>query len=250
VSFRRAWFVAAAPFLAACTEISSNKNELLSVQFDALASPSVVVGDSLRDTTGLLALPHVAAFNFQGDTIDLPTIRYHALDRGVTVDSVSGLIIGDSLRATAVRIIASVGLVQAQQLLALSLRPDTILAGTARDTIILTALDTTKNVSKLVGVKLVHRAATDSPVPSYIVSFQIVSPSNPAFADLINEGGTLSHVDTTDSGGLAGRQIRLHTGKLNLTATDSIVVNATAKYRGVKVKGSPVRLVVVFKPGS
>jgi len=144
VSLRAAWFLAAAPILAACTEISSNKNEVLSVRFDTLASPSVVVGDSLRDTTGLIVLARVAAFNFQGDSIASPTVRFHTLDRGVTVDSLSGLIIGDSLRTTAVRIIAAVGLVQAQQLLALSLRPTAISAGTVRDTLLYSLLDTTK----------------------------------------------------------------------------------------------------------
>jgi hypothetical protein len=32
------------------------------------------------------------------------------------------------------------------------------------------------------------------------------------------------------------------------TTVDSIVVNATAKYRGVQVSGSPVRLVLRLKP--
>jgi len=156
------------------------------------------------------------------------------------------LAIGDSLRTTTVRIIAAVGLVQAQQLLALSLRPTAILAGTVRDTLLYSLLDTTKNVSKVVGVKLIHVTA-DSTVPSYIVSFQIVS-GNLLAADLVNEAGKLSHVDTTDATGGAGRQIRLRTS--SLSGTDSVVINATAKYRGVKVAGSPVRLVVVYKPSS
>ena len=246
MSLRRARFLVAAPLVAACTEISANKNEVLSVQFDTLASPSVVVGDSLRDTTGAIAYPTVTAFNFQGTTIESPTVRYHALDRGVTMDSLTGLIVGDSLRGTPVRIIASVGPIQAQQLLALSLRPTAISASPARDTLLYSLLDTTKNVSKIVGVKLIHVTA-DSIVPLYIVSFQIVS-GNLTAADLVNEAGKPSHVDTTDASGIAGREIRLRTG--SLSGTDSVVINATAKYRGVKVAGSPVRLVVVYKPAT
>jgi hypothetical protein len=34
------------------------------------------------------------------------------------------------------------------------------------------------------------------------------------------------------------------------TAEDSIIVNATAKYRGAPVSGSPVRLVLKVKPRS
>ena len=50
----------------ACTDISGSSDSILSLQFDTLASPSVVVGDSLRDTTGAIVLPVVRAFNFQG----------------------------------------------------------------------------------------------------------------------------------------------------------------------------------------
>jgi len=34
------------------------------------------------------------------------------------------------------------------------------------------------------------------------------------------------------------------------TAVDSVIVQATAKYRGQPVAGSPVRLVIVLQPGS
>ena len=41
----------------ACTDVSGNGDSILSLQFDTLASPSVVVGDTLRDTTGAISLP-------------------------------------------------------------------------------------------------------------------------------------------------------------------------------------------------
>jgi hypothetical protein len=94
-------------------------------------------------------------------------------------------------------------------------------------------------------------------VTSYIVSFAIVykppptSQDQPNLADLVNDAGKLSLVDTTDASGIAGRKIRLHPGGLSSTTqVDSIIVNATAKFRGVPVSGSPVRLVLVFQPGS
>jgi hypothetical protein len=56
-------------------------------------------------------------------------------------------------------------------------------------------------------------------------------------------------VAITDATGMAGRAIRLHPLFLSSgTTVDSIIVNATAKYRGVQVKGSPVRLVLKVKP--
>lgn len=240
----------AAVFLLACTEISGNRNDVLSVQFDTLASPSVVVGDTLRDTLGVISLPHVIAFNFQNETVSA-AVRYRSPDRGVSIDSLTGLIIGDSMRATPVRIIASVGALQAQQPLGVTFRPDTIVPIRARDTLTESLLDTTKNFSSGFSAQLIHHTASavDSGVPFYIVSFQITSPAGSSFVDLVNEAGKISNVDTTDAQGTIGRRVHLHILPVG-TQPDSVVINATAKYRGVNVKGSPVRLVVIIKQPS
>jgi hypothetical protein len=99
-------------------------------------------------------------------------------------------------------------------------------------------------------VTLKHGVAPiDSAVGSYLVSFAIVSQSDPQLGELVNDARRASIVDTTNSSGVAGRAIRLQ--PLFLTSpVDSIIVNATAKYRGVEVSGSPVRLVLLLKPRS
>jgi hypothetical protein len=234
----------------ACTDVAGAKNEILSIQFDTLASPSVVLNDSLRDTTGTLALPRVTAYNFSGTPVVSAVVRYRSADRGVTVDSITGLIRGDSIRTTPARIIATVGAIQAQQLLSIALRPDTMRPVNALDSIRYSLIDTTLNLSGNVTVSLRHgSAAADSAVAAYLVSFAIVSPANPALADLVDESGRKSRVDTTDASGVAGRRIRLHATALSgPTVSDSIIINATAKFRGVVVKGGPVRLVVRIKP--
>jgi len=58
-----------------------------------------------------------------------------------------------------------------------------------------------------------------------------------------------SRVDTTDASGIAARRIRLNPAKLT-ALTDSIIVNASVKYRGANIRGSPVRLVLKVKPGT
>ncbi len=241
----------AATLALACTDVTGTKNEILSIQFDTLASPSVVIGDSLRDSTGALALPHVTAYNFEGAVVAGPRVRYSTANRGVTVDSITGVIRGDSLRSTPARIIATVGDIQAQQFLAVTLRPDTMFATIARDTILYSLLDSTLNLSKAVTVSLRHgKTGVDSAIATYLVSFAIASASSAAIADLVDDNGRKSRVDTTDVSGLAGRRIRLHATApaFVANASDSIILNATAKYRGAVVKGGPVRLVVVFKP--
>ena len=232
----------------ACTDVSGSSTSVLSIQFDSLAAPSVVVGDTLRDTTGAVILPVVHAFNFQGEEITPAPVWFQSPDSGVAVDSITGIIVGGgSLRSSPVRIVATVGTLQAIQRLDLTLRPDLLAPVHDRDSLAYLAQDTTSNV---LSVKLTHGVApNDSVVKSYIVSFAIVSQSAPDLGTLVDARGQPSVVDTTDADGVAGRAIRLHPLSVT-TPVDSIVVNATARYRGVEVSGSPVRLVMKIQPRS
>ena len=232
----------------ACTEVSTSPDAVLSIQFDSLASPSVVVGDTLRDTTGVVVTPVVRAFNFKGEEITSPTIRFQSPDSGVKVDSITGVITADSLRSTQARIFATVGSLQAVRRVDVTLRPDVIAAVNGRDSLSYSLLDTTVNVSPVLTVRLTHGTApNDSAVKAYVVSFSIVSQSNPSLGELVAEDKRPSQVDTTSTDGVAGRAIRLHPVFL-ASPIDSIVVSATARYRGVPVSGSPVRLVLKLKP--
>lgn len=249
---RRPLFLCAVACLSAlaCADVSGSSNSVLSIQFDSLAAPSVVVGDTLRDTTGAVIVPVVHAFNFDGDEITPVPVRFQSPDSGLVVDSITGIIFGDSLRSTPARIVATVGSLQAIQRVELTLRPDLVAGVHDRDSLSYSLLDTTLNVSPQLTVKLTHGVApNDSVVKSYIVSFAIVSQSNPQLGELINDARKPSVVDTTDTNGVAGRAIRLHPVFLT-AAVDSIIVNATARYRGTEVSGSPVRLVLKVKPPS
>jgi hypothetical protein len=236
----------------ACGDVTGSSTSVLSIQFDSLGAPSVVVGDTLRDTTGSVIVPVVHAFNFKGDEIVPVPVSFQSPDSGVSVDSLTGILFADSLRSTPARLIATVGALQAIQSVAVTLRPDLLAAEHGFDSLSYSLIDATLNVSPQLSVKLIHGLApNDSAVTSYIVSFAIVSQSNPQLGQLVNDAGKPSFVDTTDTNGVAGRAIRLHPLFLTSgTAVDSIIVNATAKYRGAQVSGSPVRLVLKVKPRS
>ena len=242
--------VASTAVAFACTDISGSSTAVLSIQFDSLPAPAVVIGDTLRDTTGAVVYPVVRAYNFKGGEVAPASVWFQSPDSGITVDSATGIIIGDSLRSTAARVIATVGKLQAIQRVEITLRPDLIQAVNAVDSLKYSILDSTKNISPELQIRLAHGVApNDSAVKAYLVSFQIVSQSNPGLGELINNAGRPSGVDTTDASGIAGRKIRLHPVFLgSATAVDSIVVNATAKYHGTPVSGSPVRLVLLLKP--
>ncbi len=235
---------------SSCTEIPTSESAVLSLTFDALPTPAVVLGDTLRDTTGRAVPVSATVYNFQGNVVSNPPLRFQALDRGIRVDSVAGFVVGDSIRETPARIAVTVAGLQATKQVEVTLRPDTAIAANARDSLLYSLVDTTKNFSPALAVRVHHSLTSlDSAVKSYIVSFAISSPTDTLLAVLVNEAGKTSRVDTTDANGQVSRRVRLTPARLT-ALTDSVIVNATVKYRGAQVRGSPVRMVLKVKPGT
>jgi hypothetical protein len=236
--------------VGACTDIPTDADEVLSIELSALPFPSVVVGDTLRDTTGVASPLNPIAYNFQGQPVPAPPFRFRAIDRGVTVDSVRGFVVGDSTRATPARVAATLGNLQAFIRIIVTLRPDTVFASQSRDTLLYSLTDTTKNRSEPLNVSVRHRgAAADSAVNGWLVSFAILTPLDTAFVRLVNDGGISSQIDTTDASGVAGRRIRMDVARIR-AVNDSVVVIASVKHRGINVHGSPVRMVLELRPAS
>jgi hypothetical protein len=235
---------------SSCTEIPTSESAVLSLAFDSLPAPAVVLGDTLRDTTGRATPVSATVYNFQGNVVSNPPLRYQALDRGIHVDSVAGFVVGDSIRDTPARIAITVDGLQATRLVEITLRPDTVIPVRERDSLLYSLVDTTKNVSLALAVRVHHSLTSlDSAVKSYIVSFAVSSPADPLLALLVNDAGKESRVDTTDTNGEASRKIRLTPARL-AALTDSVIVLATVRYRGANVRGSPARIVLKVKPGA
>lgn len=248
-SSRLAFLAGTVGLIAACTDIPTSDTAILAISIDPIQSPAIVLRDTLRDSTGKAIPIRATVYNFNGDVISGAPLRFQAADRGITVDSVTGFAVGDSVRDTPARIVVSAGNLQAFKLLLVTLRPDTVLAVNGRDSLAYSLLDTTKNLSPSLSVRVRHSLISpDSAVKSYLVSFAITSTTDTALARLVNDAGAPSRIDTTDASGEASRKIRLSPVRLT-SLTDSIIVAATVKYRGVQVRGSPVRLVLKVKPG-
>jgi hypothetical protein len=230
-----------------CTDIPTGNDQILSFSVNPLPSPSLVVGDSLRDTLGVVRPITITAFNFQGDTVTSPKIRFLAAGRGIKVDSLTGIVTGDSVQ-TGAKIIVAVGSIQAPVVVGVALRPDTMFASNGRDSVGYSLTDSTLNISPALGVRLLHGTG-DSAVVGWRVSFRMVSPTG-TVAQLINDANAAgTTADTTDASGTASRRIRINVAQLT-TISDSVVVMASAAYRGVAIRGSPVRLVLKYKPKS
>jgi hypothetical protein len=219
----------------------------VAVALDFLPFPSVVVGDTLRDTTGAVAPVRARAFNYLGE--ELPDIPFHylVLDRGATVDTATGIIRGDSLRDTPVRVVGRLGNLQTQtQPLAIVRAPATLDPVNGLDTLEYSLTDTTQNVSAAMSVRLLSGGEPPVGVRAWVVSYMIVHEPGTGSATIV-EGSRESLLDTTGTDGTASRQVRLHVQNLS-TPVDSVVLEASAKYRGSHVDGSPARLVVYIRP--
>lgn len=238
----------AAAIVLACTEIPTGADDVLSFRLNPLPSPSVVVGDTLRDSAGIVAPLTITAFNYSGDVIEGAAARFRATDARVRVDSVTGIVVGDSVSDTPSRILAILDGFNAIINMPVVLRPDTVIEANARDSLGYSLTDTAANVSNPMGVRVLHGlTTTDSAVASYRVTFQITAPGDTALARLVTDAGVRSNVDTTDASGGANRKIRIDVSRLT-APVDSVIVLANVRYRGQHVRGSPVRLVLKLKP--
>ena len=238
----------AGALLLSCVDIPTGDDDLLSFRFDPLPSASVIAGDTLRDSLGVAAPITITAFNYQGEVVTAPAVRFRALDGRIRVDSITGIVVGDSASTTASRVLATIDDFTGLLSVPVVLRPDTVVGSNARDTLAYSLTDTTANTSDAIGVRVLHGpAAGDTSARAIRVTFEVLSPADTAFARLVNELGSRSPADTTDAGGVAARRVRVNVSRLT-AAVDSVIVRASVKNRGQHIKGSPVRLVLHLMP--
>jgi len=232
--------------LASCHSVDTNPAARAAVSLDTVLAPGIVAGDSLRDTLGVAIPLHGNAYNIQGDTLGGFPLRYRVLDSGVFVDSVTGYAVGDTVRTTAIRVVADAAGLQTQPVsLFVVPSPDTVVAVTGVDTLVYSLRDSSANVSSTLYAGVWHWAnpTTLTGVQGWAVSFAIQYPADTALAQLVGGDGRPSRVSSTDAHGSAGIRVRVRPERLTALA-DSVVVVATARYRGAVIIGSPARLVL------
>ncbi len=250
----------AALIAAACTQVSGDAGHVAALQFDRLPYPSIVAGDSLRDSLGAPTPLRAIAMNGSGAEIGDAEIQYISLDTGVTIGA--GGFITAQRRSGTVRLIASAGAIQTitspATTLTVTRRPDSaFVSGAARDTVDYDPLgSTTVNSSADLGVKVITRDTSDgvTVTQGWLVSYQAffrgaaIAPGDTSAVFLLGDGNQRSGLDTTASTGIASRRIRVRPIGITESETDSVIVLATVGYRGASVRGSPLRFVILLRP--
>jgi hypothetical protein len=81
---------AAGATVLACTEVSTDPNAVVGVRFEGSAYPSIVVGDSLRDSLGARQPVFATGLNYKGEAIagaefvfSSPDTNLRVLDNGM-----------------------------------------------------------------------------------------------------------------------------------------------------------------------
>lgn len=232
---RGRWIVAClalAAGTASCIELSVDPESLSSIEFVAPTSPSVIIGDVLRDTLGAPEGLRARAFAADGDELpDLP-FTFVATDSLVAIEN-GNQVRADSLPGTARLYVSVPGLQSAPRSIEVIRRPDSIAPnGQEADTVRYAVPTTGSRVDSSTTVDVVVRAG-NVPVNAVRVKFEIrrngtvLAPTDTAIYALAGTGGRISVVDTTDGSGIAGRTLRVR-ATAGTVLNDSLEVRATA----------------------
>jgi hypothetical protein len=250
--------VLAAAIGAGCTTVTTDVSRAVSVEFDTVAFPAIVTGDTLRDSLGVVAPLHPLAYNSVGSVISGASFNFVTFDTGLTITR-AGIVTAQGRNGT-VRLVASInGIQSVQRTLEITRRPDTVYATSKlRDTLFYVLPDVpATNTRTGIGVTLVSGDSSGGVrfPKGWLVSYRVLyhgrlmPKGDTTVATLLTEGSIPSVVDTSDASGLTARGLRVHPAGL-IGNPDSVIVEATARYKGAQVRGSPVRFVLITRPKS
>lgn len=232
-----------------------------SIAADSLPFPAVVVGDTLRDSTGAVAPLTARVFAADGSPMPDAEVRWLALDSGIVVDSVTGVVRGTALRATGARVVALAGGLQSQPLTIFTTVAPTTLASAitvpadSTPTLALTVGFDVGTNQQVVPMRVLAITGSDTTaVRGWRVTYRIVGET-PAFVDSLRltVPNTLnrSTVAVTDAAGAAQRALRVFVPFVLLdpaTDTATVTIEARASYRGMPLAGSPAQVRVFLRP--
>ncbi|MFL5617027.1 MAG: hypothetical protein ACJ79A_01375 [Gemmatimonadaceae bacterium] len=244
----------------ACGDVPTLPDGVAYISSVILPSPAVALGDTLRDSMGVVTPLKLFGIDDAGDTVRTLTpvfIVTTVPGKSVRITSTQ-LVIGDSIRTA--QIVGQVGtrLQTPPALLDVVNQPDSIAASSATSARFPapTATEVTSTVT--LGVSVTSPPTATAPragVKSIIVRYLVtrIFPASATIPDttlvLVDDGGRFrlptgrASTDTTDAAGSASRRIRAIP-----LGFDSVEISASAtNLKGVPLKGSPIRFMATTK---
>jgi hypothetical protein len=241
--------------LLACDGVVTDPDAIAALDFDGIAFPAVVTGDTLRNVNGVATPLTATVYDGRGDVIAGAPVTFVSLDTGVAIDA-NGFLTA-TRRSGSVRLVASVdGLQSQRRTLRVTPAPDTVLTGSTNISLTYNIPDTPPSVSPALSLTLqsADTAGGGNPdVAGWLVRWRIVYAGDTLAATDTSKvalwGSASRHglADTTATDGTASRRLRVYANFLPVQP-DSFIVVAEIRARGAPVPGSPVRYVVNIQP--
>lgn len=248
--------VAFATIGLACVDLSAPKGAA-SISPMQLPSNFVVRGDVMRDSTGAPAKLGVIAYDGNGNTLPDIQADFFITDSAPAAHfDANGLLAGDRLGT--VRVLGQIGNLQTPvTTIPITVAPTTIAVGIpAPDTIKATLGKDSSTSTGKAQLALVVTGAGDTAVQGVVVHFTLTrtlassSSTQPAVYFGDNVGKTLPPADTTDPSGKTSRAYVIVLTRnladqalLSGQKVDSVIVEASASFKGSPLIGSPIHLV-------
>jgi hypothetical protein len=254
--------------VAACVDLSAPNDKPASISQVQLPAFFVVEGDTLRDTLGNAVPPSIIAYDGAGNALTSFESRFFITDSAPALhfnpdSTLSATQPGDTAGATAHIIGQIAGLSTAAQTIYVTVRPDTLRresTSSGFDTLEYvpnTSADSSAAV-KTLNLSTVIHGAGGAAVPGVFVRYalktQAASSSTTALSVYLRDDGNkvfpfgTSTPDTGNASGVTSRTLVVN-GKYFPAGQgpDTVVIEATAMYRGVALRGSPLRFAVRLK---
>ena len=247
---------------AACTEVSTDPNAIVAVQFIGSPYPSIVAGDSLRDSLGALQPLRATGLNYKGDPVEGAGFVFSSPDTVLRVYE-TGDVFATRRKpdGTPARVFATAGKLQSvPDTLFVVQRPDSFKATKPTDTIFVTngIGGTSSDVSRMIFSVFGDTAGgkPKAPVPSWLVSLQLrhqgqtIEPADTSYAftfELINQKRIATYIDTTESSGAASRRVFIRSLSV---AEDTVVLVATIRLRTASSAPVTDSTIIVVRPST
>ena len=243
--------LASAVLAAGCTDLPSAAGEPFSIEFERLPFPAVVVGDTLRDSTGRAAPLAATAYDIDGAALPPTGVAYIVNGRAVTLLP-GNFVRGDTVDAE-VRVSALAGsLPSLTRTLRVVRRPDSLAGPTTAPGALTYGVppNPTSDRSDALAVRVLATPAggTATGVQSWVVRYRLVvrgdtlAVGDTSLVWLADDAGRPAPLDTTDATGEASRRVRINGLNPAVDGLDSVVVSVTAQGTTAPLRGAPVRL--------
>lgn len=255
----------AAVVVAACVDLSAPNDKPASISQVQLPAFFVVEGDTLRDTLGNPVRPSIIAHDGAGNPVSSFGSSFFITDSVPALhfnpdSTLSATQPGDTAGLSAHIVGQIAGLSTAPQTIYVTVRPDTLRresTATGFDTVRYipnTSADSASAIRTL-SLSTVVRGAAGVPVPGVFVRYELrtqtANSSTTALSVYLRDDGNkvfpfgVSTPDTGNTAGVTSRTLVVN-GKYfpDGRGPDTVFVEATAMYRGVPLRGSPLRFAV------